>query len=247
MVGFKKWWLKFTDKFGFSVIHPQYLSRRHMLWFIKKTQKYAKGKLIDIGCGTKLYQKYYPKVDSYTGLDHPTTAKKYPADSAPDIFGDILNLPLKNSSYDTVLLFEVLEHVSNPEKAVGEVQRILKPGGYLLLTAPFIYPLHDIPYDYLRFTRFYLENLLEENKFKVVKIFSAGTFSDFLWQTVILFFLFKFREKPVYLLTLPVFIPFYLAVNLFFLIFCPAKENKNLNLFSSGFFAVARKSDSSPQ
>lgn len=248
----KKNWLTFTEKFGFSILHPQYLAKRHTLWFIKKTLKYTKGNLIDVGCGTKPYKKYYiQQVKSYTGMDHPITAKMYPTNNKPEIFGDILNIPLKKDSFDTAILFEVLEHISNPNKAISEVARILKKGGYLLVTVPFFYPLHDTPHDYLRYTEFYLKKLFNQNGLKLVKLYSIGNFWSFWIQSLILNILFytlksiksiTLGKTILLLILLPIFVPFYLLSNLLFSLLNPVGKNpKSPKLFPSEYLLIIRK------
>lgn len=73
----------------------------------------------------------------------------------PDIIGDVMNLPLPDASYDTVLCLAVLEHVPRPWDAMREMHRVLKPGGTLMLYVPFLSPYHAMSGyygDYVRFT-----------------------------------------------------------------------------------------------
>lgn len=71
---------------------------------------------------------------------------------APDVIGNAEILPLKSNSVDCVVCCEVLEHIKHPERCCAEMFRILKPGGVLILSVPFLYPLHGDPNDYTRFT-----------------------------------------------------------------------------------------------
>jgi SAM-dependent methyltransferase len=70
----------------------------------------------------------------------------------PDVFADGARLPFRDASFDTVVLLEVLEHVADAPAVLDEIARVLKPGGRLLLSVPFLYPLHDAPHDYRRYT-----------------------------------------------------------------------------------------------
>lgn len=76
------------------------------------------------------------------------------ADYKPDIVGDIHNLPLPDSSVDAVICIAVLEHVEEPQKAVREIYRVLKPGGYCYLCVPFLYYYHPCENYYQDFYRF---------------------------------------------------------------------------------------------
>ncbi len=75
-------------------------------------------------------------------------------------------LPLSDSSADTVLLLDVLEHLDDPEKAVSEAARILRRGGTCLVQVPFLYPLHDEPHDYQRWTIHGLNKLFLRHGFQ---------------------------------------------------------------------------------
>lgn len=79
---------------------------------------------------------------------------------APDLVDDITASSLASETFDAVLLCEVLEHVEAPGAAISEIHRLLRPGGMLIASAPFLYPIHDRPADYYRFTRYGLERLL---------------------------------------------------------------------------------------
>ena len=71
---------------------------------------------------------------------------------SPDILGDISNTSFRDSTFDTIIALEVFEHIKLPQKAIKEIYRILKPNGTLLLSIPFIFPIHDEPNDYQRWT-----------------------------------------------------------------------------------------------
>jgi SAM-dependent methyltransferase len=63
-------------------------------------------------------------------------------------------IPRPDNHYDAVILTQVLEHVPNPEKVLGEIRRVLKPGGKLLLTVPLTAPLHGEPWHFFHFTHY---------------------------------------------------------------------------------------------
>jgi len=82
---------------------------------------------------------------------------------SPDFYYDGKTIPFENDSFGLVISTQVLEHVPSPAMLIREMVRVLKPGGILILTLPFVYPEHEIPYDFFRFTRYGIEALLEEN------------------------------------------------------------------------------------
>jgi SAM-dependent methyltransferase len=121
--------------------------------------RYATGTLLDIGCGGRPYQAIAaPHVRAYVGLDFP--APTSPAPDA-DVHGDALHLPVASASVETVLCSELLEHLPRPLDAVGEMARVLKSGGHVILTTPLFWQIHEEPRDYYRYTKYGLAYLLE--------------------------------------------------------------------------------------
>lgn len=84
------------------------------------------------------------------------------------IVGDAQALGIRDGSFDVVLCTEVLEHLPEPQRAIDEIFRILAPGGQLLLTTRFLFPIHDAPHDYFRFTKYGLRHLLR--RFEIVEL-----------------------------------------------------------------------------
>lgn len=137
------------------------------------------GEIIDIGGGLRIDPKRNNRGihNSWaTGLAKNANYKILDkvADYNPDIIGDIHNLPFKDNSIDSILCISVLEHVEEPSKAVKEIYRSLKPGGYCFIQVPFIYYYHPLAgyyKDYYRFTRDGLEYLLRD--FSSVEIINS--------------------------------------------------------------------------
>jgi SAM-dependent methyltransferase len=86
-----------------------------------------------------------------------------------DIFYDGISIPVETSSYDGILSTQTLEHVPNPDIIVSEWARVLKEGGMLLITMPFMWPEHEMPYDYQRYSSGGLRLLLEKSGFEIVE------------------------------------------------------------------------------
>ncbi len=121
---------------------------------------YARGTLVDIGCGRKPWLPLFePYVDEYIGVDHVDTQHDV---SYADVIADAYETTLPDESADTVVSLAVLEHLEEPGRALIEMARLLKPGGYLLLTAPLFWHVHEAPRDFFRYTNFGLEYLAGE-------------------------------------------------------------------------------------
>lgn len=109
--------------------------------------------VLDIGCGEKPYADLFAGT-RYIGLDCSVDG------AAPDLLADAMQLPLADACADLVFTTQVIEHVRHPERMVAECARVLKPGGHLVMTGPFYWPLHEEPHDYHRFTCHGFDNLL---------------------------------------------------------------------------------------
>lgn len=187
----KRLWVEFTETIGTSIVHPQSLLIRFQKEAIEEAKKYAKGKLVDIGCGRMPYRKELePLVDSYIGVDHPEVSKLYRSGVRPDVLADAKKLPFRNSYFDIALLFQVLEHVDSPEKVIKEAARVLKPNGVLIISVPFFYPLHDMPYDWGRYTNTALKTFISQAGLRLVRIKVQGNFFEF-WLQMLNTFLLK--------------------------------------------------------
>lgn len=149
-----------------NLLHPQWLILRDE---DKKRREIAQlliGTVLDIGCGHRQMEHFLRSNTTYIGLDYPTThVKGY--SGCPDIFGDGQCLPFRAESFDAVIALDVLEHLPSPERCVRESARVLRSGGQLILQTPFLYPLHDIPYDFQRWTMPGLEALVQHQGFEI--------------------------------------------------------------------------------
>ena len=150
-------------------LHPQWLVLRHRQETGAWVKAHARGRLLDIGCGNgRLRHELGDGVD-YIGIDYPTTVALGYVPTA-DILADAARLPVATASVDVVTLLDVLEHLPAPERALAEAARVLRTGGRCLIHVPFLYPLHDEPHDFQRWTRHGLERLLAAHGFEVVEL-----------------------------------------------------------------------------
>lgn len=85
-----------------------------------------------------------------------------------DVVGDGLHLPFRDDVFDGVVLDSVLEHVPDPWRLVDHLYRALRPGGFVIVHAPFMYPYHGAPHDYFRYTDRGLAEVF--SKFEIVEL-----------------------------------------------------------------------------
>lgn len=153
--------------------------------------KFAKGRLIDIGCGTKPYQNMLaPYVIEHVGLDRE---QPFNALAQPDLVGTAYEIPVAEEEFDTALSTGALEHLAEPELALRECFRILKPGGIAIYTAPLIWHVHAAPWDYYRFTSHGLKYLFEKCGFEAVEVKALSGF----WVTfgqLFVYYLYRFNQ-----------------------------------------------------
>lgn len=134
---------------------------------------HARGVLADLGCGTvPLYGEYRDLVTQTICIDwgqshHRNIHLDYECDLTQ-------RLPLDDASVDTIILADVLEHVAEPAAVWREMHRILRRSGKVLVCVPFLYPLHEAPHDYYRYTEFALRRLAEGAGFDVVSLEPIG-------------------------------------------------------------------------
>ena len=131
-----------------------------------------RGRVLDLGCGKKPYlQLLDGRGTQWVGLDFEETRT---GRSDADVFGSALETPFAASTFDVVLSTQVLEHVARPVTLLLEVHRVLKHGGYLVLTAPQTNPLHEEPHDYFRYTSHGLRSLADTAGLQVIEIRPLG-------------------------------------------------------------------------
>ena len=129
---------------------------------------YLKGRLIDIGCGIKPYKELVsPYITEHIGVDHEKTLHDK---SSIDLFGTAYDIPVEDASFDSAICTAVLEHLEEPEAALRETFRVLKPGGYAIYSVPFIWHLHEEPRDFYRYSKYGLKYLFEKVGFETVEI-----------------------------------------------------------------------------
>ena len=133
-------------------------------WADKTLPLGGNARILDVGCGEMLYRELFEgRCAEYIGCDlYPKCedVMKCPAD----------DLAFESASFDTIVCFQVLEHVTEPWRVIEECARVTREGGTLILTVPFMFPYHASPYDYYRYTASGLRHLAERAGYTVKAI-----------------------------------------------------------------------------
>lgn len=165
-----------TDRF-WSIAVDHITIRRALAPLITR---HARGAVLDAGAGrlawrSLLRAKAATYIASDTFLSHPELA------FLCDVQGGI---PLRDASVDTIFCCSVMEHTPQPWRILPEFRRVLRPGGNIILSVPFLYHLHGGPHDYFRFTRFGVEQLAAAAGLDVIEISTAGGLAHSICQAL---------------------------------------------------------------
>jgi SAM-dependent methyltransferase len=175
----------------------------------KKDLNKIRGVVYDLGCGKRPYEKEIMSVaERYIGVDWSNTLHGFSADIEADLN---LPLPIAGAVADTVVSYQTMEHLTEPQVMLSEAYRILKPSGNIILSVPFQWHVHEDPYDFYRYTRYGLEYMFSKAGFTDISIressgFWAMWFLKFNYQTT------KMIRGPFYIKSLAQFalVPFWL-------------------------------------
>jgi len=161
----------------FYKISPyRFLINRMVKAFARKSNPC--GKILELGAGPISYKHLFPQ-SKVISTDIVWTI-------GIDDIADVTNLKYGSSEFDMILCFNVLEHVYNANKAVNEMHRVLRVGGKVALIVPFLYPIHDPPLDFYRFTEYSLRKLF--SKYSEVRIEPVVVFPFWLFKRFVLFY-----------------------------------------------------------
>jgi SAM-dependent methyltransferase len=122
-------------------------------------------RVLDVGAGEAPYRELFDEHD-YVTLDYADT----PHSGHVDLHGAADSIPAEDGSFDAIVCTQVLEHVPRPLRALQEFHRVLRPGGTLIATVPFAWEEHEAPYDFYRYTRYGIEQLLGDADFAEIEV-----------------------------------------------------------------------------
>jgi SAM-dependent methyltransferase len=180
-----------------SKVMPQsfYIIRKSLLNAVTELKPKLHGVVVDLACGIMPYKEYLRSdlIERYIGIDLEPT--EYHNQVKPDYYWNGEIIPLEDASVDFVIATEFLEHYFDTNHILKEIKRVLKPGGTFFFTVPSVWPLHEAPFDYHRFTPFALEKYFKKSEFSSWEIKPLGGFHYHLAISFALWSDFRLPQK----------------------------------------------------
>lgn len=156
-----------------------WLARHKIIRALEEARAHARGALLDVGCGWRPFAPVFEgRVDRYWGTDLRTSQDL--AGVPPDFYSRGEALPVRTASMDTVLGVSMLTYLEEPDRAIGEAFRVLRPGGVLIMEFTQMAGVLESGHDYFRFTRHGAELLVRRAGFEPLAFIPIGG----LWSRV---------------------------------------------------------------
>ena len=148
-----------------------YIVMKHLIDDLRTViPKYAHGNVLDIGCGNKPYESYFQGIsEKYVGCDVVQSNQ-----NKVDVICEAIDLKFGDHQFDTVFSTQVIEHVEDPFRMLSEANRVLKPNGIIIISAPFCWELHEQPYDFYRYSKYGLEAMFKKHNFEILELKANG-------------------------------------------------------------------------
>jgi SAM-dependent methyltransferase len=145
------------------------LERRPILSFVQRAaNELGRGAVVlDVGAGDAPYRELFNHCEYITS---DWAGSQHEAAAGVSLVAEAHRIPLDSASVDAILMTQVLEHLPEPQRALDEAARLLRPSGKIYVSVPFVWELHEVPFDFWRFTPFSLERLLRAAGFDDIAI-----------------------------------------------------------------------------
>jgi len=153
-----------------NIMHDEWLALKDLHSDFRKIALHIKGKVLDVGCGSKPYASWFSKATQYIGID---IGENMIADCLVE---ENQAWPFSDSEFDSVVSFQTFEHIKNIRVVQNEIIRVHKPQGVLCLTIPFIAYEHGAPSDFRRFSKEGIKQLFPN--YEIIKVIPQGRFGS---------------------------------------------------------------------
>lgn len=182
-----------------SIFHHSFLMRKAIYKGLDKNKSFLTWKILDFWCWEKPYKDMFI-FDSYTWVDFKNTGHDN-SQNQVDVFWDGKKLPFEDSTFDSVIATEVFEHIFDIDNVLQELYRVLKKDAQIVITIPFVIHEHEIPYDFARYTHYWIVHIFQKNGFEIVKNEQYGSYAEVIFQLII-WFLGKITDTQLKYVTL---------------------------------------------
>lgn len=216
-----------------NIMSPIYLSRYFIGRAIYSNLSHFTGKLLDVGSGPSPYSFIFRnRISNHVRIDHERVSHE------PDVVCDVSEMPVKDNSIDCILCTQLLEYILEPHQLIDNFSRIIKPGGKVLLSAPFIYPVHHKSLDYFRYTDSCLRKLFQDRAFDIIQCKPLGGFFVTIIQLATHYITYWMFRGAVKILVLPMLLVSNITLNMIALLLDRIEHD---NTFTLNYFIVAEK------
>ncbi len=209
------------------------LRREYLDQLLNKYKKYIKKNVLDVG-GKKIEKKgfFSLELSSINYIKYLNPDKK----TKPDYLCPAEKIPIKNNTFDTVILTEVLEYVDNVEKTIREIVRITKKNSYIIVSVPFLVPVHgDFHLDKRRYTEENLRKLFLQNNLKIIHFEYMGSVISVIFDLIAITFGYSAEKKNFFLLRI-------LNLTRFIFKFLDSFFSYNAKFITTGYFFILKNS-----
>lgn len=174
--------------------NPFYFERKNLFFHLKDLASELKGRVLDFGCGAKPYRQFFLQCEDYIGCDVKISGHPHQTETI-DVYYDGKSLPFDDGEFDGIFSSEVFEHIFNLEEIMRELHRCLRQGGIMLVSVPFVWNEHEVPYDFGRYTSFGLCDLLERNGFNILEVRKSTSWVETIFQMSMEYLRFQFAQR----------------------------------------------------
>ena len=223
-----RWHSIFTNRF--------YIIRKWLFKNIKKFSHYITWDVLDFGCWYKPYKEMFQNITSYTWVDFTWTKWLY---NSADVYYDWDKLSFDDNHFDSFICTEVLEHVFNIDVVLHQLHRVLKQWGYWIITMPFARDEHEQPYDFGRYTSFWVNAIFPKNWFEIIEYIKAWTYIQAIWQLSIMYYI-KISFSRFHIINLINRVTIIPLMNLFYSVLSSILP-KNYDLYLNHIIVIQKK------
>jgi len=194
-----------------------------------------KGKVLDIG-GKKKNRRgsFINPVECVESWEYLNTDKT----TGPDYCCSAEDIPLEDKSIDTVIMMELLEYLPSPKEVLDEIYRVLSDKGYVLISVPFLHPIHgDFWVDRARYTPVILSDMIEQSSFVIKKLEPMGSVGSVIYDILRVTFGYADEHKNRRILSR------LLPKIRFFFLWLDSQMESQQQYINTGYFLVLKKNN----